>query len=457
MKTYIRVALTAALPILVAGCKDFLSGGELTNNPTTPTSASISQIFLSTEVNLWAQQTQSLARLTGMWMQQVKGVARQAKGTYEYTGVGEASFDGEFIIPYASGGLVDIRKVEALAHDAGDMQYLGMAQVIEAMEIGTTADIWGDIPYSQAAKPDSFPDPQLDAQMDVYDALQALLSEAITNLGGDGPGAQDADLVYGGDPAKWIALAHTLKARLYLHAAEVNGDAAYASALAEAQQGIASNGGDYIASFTGGLQGESNPWYQFMNANGGTGRDGDIIATSDTHLYSLLGDLGDPRRAEYYDLSNKAGGYLSDFRGGAAFPQPIVTYNENRLIMAEAQYHTDPSAALATLNQERAAWGTATPWHRAIALGPISASGPALLDAIMTEKYITLFQNVEAWNDYKRTCIPALVPANGASVIPGRLPYGVTERQTNSNVPDPSAQPARNANDPNSCPTGSGL
>ena len=104
MKKYIRVALTAALPILAAaGCKDFLSGGELTNNPTTPTSASVSQIFLSTEVNLWAQQTQSLARLTGMWMQQVKGVARQAKGTYEYTGVGEATFDGEVIVPYASG------------------------------------------------------------------------------------------------------------------------------------------------------------------------------------------------------------------------------------------------------------------------------------------------------------------------------------------------------------------
>jgi hypothetical protein len=453
VKKYIRVALTAALPILAAaGCKDFLSGGELTNNPTTPTSASISQIFLSTEVNLWAQQTQSLARLTGMWMQQVKGVARQAKGTYEYTGVGEASFDGEFIIPYASGGLVDIRKVEALARDAGDMQYLGMAQVIEAIEIGTTADIWGDIPYSQAAKPDSFPDPQLDAQMDVYGALQALLSEAITNLGGEGPGAQDADLVYGGDPEKWIALAHTLKARLYLHTAEVDGAAAYASALAEAQLGIASSDGDYIVPFTGGLQGESNPWYQFMNANGGTGRDGDIIATSDTHLYSLLDDLGDPRLDEYYDLSNKEAGYLSDFRGGAAFPQPIVTHNENLLIMAEAQYHTDQPAALATLNQERAAWGTAAPWHSAIDLDPVSASGSALLDAIMTEKYITLFQNVEAWNDYKRTCIPALAPVNGASVIPGRLPYGITERQTNSNVPDPSAQPARNANDPDACP-----
>ena len=449
-----RIVLSAALPILAAaGCSDFLSGGELTNNPTTPTSANISQIFISTEVDLWAQQTESLARLVAMWTQQLEGVARQAKGTYDYTGVGEASFDGEFILPYVSGGLVDLRKVDSLARDAGDMHFLGIAQIVEAIEIGTTADIWGDIPYSQAAKPDSFPDPQLDPQLDVYDALQALLSDAITNLGADGVGPQDADLVYGGDPAAWIALAHTLKARLYLHTAEVNGTAAYASALAEAQQGIDSNDGDYIAAFTGALQGESNPWWQFMNANGGTGRDGDIIATSGTHLYSLLDDLGDPRRDEYYDLANKAAGYLSDVRGQAGFPQPIVTYNENLLIMAEAQFQTgDEPGALATLNAEREAWGTATPWHSAIVLPAVSASGPALLEAIMTEKYITLFQNVEAWNDYKRTCVPSLTPANGASVVPGRLLYGVTERQTNPNVPEPSAQPARNANDPNPCP-----
>ncbi|HEX6533208.1 MAG TPA: SusD/RagB family nutrient-binding outer membrane lipoprotein, partial [Gemmatimonadaceae bacterium] len=135
-----------------------------------------------------------------------------------------------------------------------------------------------------------------------------------------------------------------------------------------------------------------------------------------------------------------------------AYQQPIVTYNENLLIMAEAQFQTgDEAGALASLNAERAAWGTETPWHSAISLAPSAAAGPALLQAIMTEKYITLFQNVEAWNDYKRTCIPALTPANGATVIPGRLLYGITSRQTDPNVPEPSQQPARNANDPNAC------
>ena len=81
------------------------------------------------------------------------------------------------------------------------------------------------------------------------------------------------------------------------------------------------------------------------------------------------------------------------------------------------------------MNLERAAWGTATPWHHAITLAPV---GAVTLAAIMNEKYITLFQNVETWNDYKRTCIPALTPTAGGvnGVIPGRLLYPVGERQT---------------------------
>ena len=53
----------------------------------------------------------------------------------------------------------------------------------------------------------------------------------------------------------------------------------------------------------------------------------------------------------------------------------------------------------------------------------------------MTEKYIVTFQNIEAWNDYKRTCLPALGPASGRTVIPGRFYWGTTEMQTNTNAP----------------------
>jgi hypothetical protein len=76
----------------------------------------------------------------------------------------------------------------------------------------------------------------------------------------------------------------------------------------------------------------------------------------------------------------------------------------------------------------------------------------------MEEKYVTLFLNMEVWNDYKRTCLPSLASAPlagtnvpGSTPIPGRLPYGLTEINANPNTPDVPTT-GRNANDPNPCP-----
>ena len=81
-------------------------------------------------------------------------------------------------------------------------------------------------------------------------------------------------------------------------------------------------------------------------------------------------------------------------------------------------------------------------------VGPVAAAGPALLRAILTEKYIAEFQNIEAWNDYKRTCFPNFTPTVPGLIIPARLFYDLAERQTNTSIPAPQDQPSRNANDP---------
>ena len=70
------------------------------------------------------------------------------------------------------------------------------------------------------------------------------------------------DLVYGGDLAKWTALANTLKARYYLHTAEQLGTPAYAAALAAAANGIADPTGDYLA-YHSSASTESNLYFQF--------------------------------------------------------------------------------------------------------------------------------------------------------------------------------------------------
>jgi hypothetical protein len=66
----------------------------------------------------------------------------------------------------------------------------------------------------------------------------------------------------------------------------------------------------------------------------------------------------------------------------------------------------------------------------------------------MIEKWITLFQNIESLNDYRRTCSPNLRPAGDANAIPGRIFYAFSERNTNPNIPAPEAQDERNPLDP---------
>lgn len=441
MRTRIPAAVSAiAVAGLMAGCSsDYFEGPRLSENPNSPSSSTANQQFVGFQAFSFYNLTGDVNRLLSMWVRHMAGTGRQWAGFDQYV-VTENDFT--FGSYYTGGGLVDIRGVESKV--TSDKLYLGIAQAWEALTMDLVADTWGDIPYSEAVK--DVVHPKLDKQVDVHNALLALMDQAITNVsaGGTGPGA--ADLVYGGDKARWVAAAHTLKARLYMHLAELDASN-YAKALTETNAGIASAAGDFTT-YQSGTVGENNHWNQFR-----LGRGTDISAGK--YLVDLMKSRNDPRLTAYFSPGPDANGeiigappgeeydgteaWLSDVRGAAEFRQPILTYAENILIRAEAQYKTGAAAAaLVTLNQYRSSIG----------LPPkVAVTGGALLTAIMEEKYVALFQNTESWNDYKRTCYPNLVPAVGSS-IPARLVYGTDERRANPNIPSPSQQPKRNQNDP---------
>lgn len=461
MKTIIKSAV--ALTLLVGGataCSDYLSGPKLDENPNLATRVrTANQYFVGVQAATWAVQEGALARTAGIWMQHLAGVDRQYASTDIYS-VGEDDYSSDWNFIFASGGLIDMRNLRAAAltpQGLPDRKYGGIAKIYEALEIGTAASIWGDIPYSEALKPE-IQNPKLDKQLDVYAALQTLLSEAIADLAsgvGAGPGA--FDLVYGGNVARWTAVAHTLKARFYMHTAEVN-PGAYALANAEAKQGISSPAGDYLT-YHSGVATEWNLWSQFQVIDrdsymrAGKALVDTLKARNDVRLLHDC-DSGDFWCAAYFndEVGSAPGQNLSDAANisdvrlfgptfeNLDFPQPIITWAETQLIIAETAFRAgNTGEALAAVNAVRVAAGNA----------PL---GSVTLARIAVEKWIAMFQNIEVWNDYKRTCLPRLTPAPGKSVIPGRLLYAFSERNANSSIPDPSAQPARNQNDPNACP-----
>jgi len=441
LRNSVALCAIVASGLLAGACSDgYFEGPRLDENPNKPSNAGADQQFIGFQAFSFYALTGDVNRVISLFMQQMAGTGRQWAGYDQYS-VTENDFT--MAAYYAQGGLVDIRGVQSKVQD--NKPYLGAAQTWEVLVMDLASDVWGDIPYSEAVT--DVQNPKLDKQIDVHNALLALLDQAIANINASGPGVPSGvDLIYDGNKTKWAQAAHTLKARLYMHLAESD-PANYAKALTETNSGIASSANDFVT-YQSGTTGEANHWNQFRVQRGT-----DISAGK--FLVDLMKQRNDPRLTTYFSPGASAGGqiigaapgqefdgrqaWLSATRGAAEFRQPVLTFAENQLIRAEAQYRTGAQpAALATLNG-----------YRAIVDLPAKTglAGAPLLTAILEEKYVALFQNTEVWNDYRRTCYPNLAPVTG-NFIPARLVYGTDERRANPNIPSPSQQPRRNQDDP---------
>ena len=434
-------AVIAAAAVTSAACVNF-TGDKLDKSPNLPIAANVDQSFIALQAFGFSTLTSDLDMFSNLVAQQLTGNGRQWI-SYDQYEQPEDFFSVQSF--YTTGGLIDIRKAQSAARTQGRKAYLGILQVWEVLIMGVAADVYGDIGYSEAlgSKP-----AKLDPQQQVYGALQSLLDSSITNLAGGGIGPGGKDLVYGGDVGKWTRLAHSLKARLYLHTAEkVPG--AYALALAQAKLGI-SSAADNFNSYQSTTVGEQNRWYEFKQ-----GRSDDVAAGRS--LVETMRTRGDPRLAKWIDVNGSGDivgqypyntprlgeesdpSWLTDAIAGQAAAMPILTWAETRLIEAEAAFKGgDEPGARTALNAVRAA----------APLPAVNPTGAALFTAIMEEKYVDTFRTLEGWNDYKRTCYPNITPTAGKTNVLARLPYGSQERSTNPNVPALGAQPLRNWNDP---------
>jgi hypothetical protein len=443
MKIHAQLVALACVLGAVACQNDYLTGGQLSTTPNSPTKATDAQYFVGVEANVFYQYSGELPRIAATYAQQYTGVNGQYRLVNQYD-LSETDLGGDEEAFAGPGGLSDVRLLEASAAQSHDSIFVGMAQIQEALLIGMATDAWGDLTYSHALTRES--NPPLDKQLVVFDSLQELLSRAIVNLSATGPtnaGPGSADVSpYQGDPAKWIKLAHSLKARDYMHTAEVNGESAYQSALTEAQQGILDPADDYVAVFSGSV--DQNPNYQYF-VNGpyvGYVVPGRVLDT-------LLESRGDARRTRYFaiDAGTDSAVTPSDAMLAPDAPIPIATARETRLTWAEAAYRTnDEGTALTQLMIERNLAGFPATNE------PTGLSGQALLKEVLTEEYINDFLlGVESWKLYRRTCFPNVTSQSlVGQPMPGRLYYDANERLTNINIPAPGTDPngLRNQDDP---------
>ncbi|MBQ0123132.1 MAG: SusD/RagB family nutrient-binding outer membrane lipoprotein [Bacteroidales bacterium] len=119
-----------------------------------------------------------------------------------------------------------------------------MAKIWRCWVMLRTTDIYGDIPYSEAASDDAHL-PKYDTQKEVYylmftelkDAADALDASKANTVG-------DYDLIYQGDAAKWKKFANSLRLRMACRIADVDPSKAATEAAAAISAGVMTSNAD---------------------------------------------------------------------------------------------------------------------------------------------------------------------------------------------------------------------
>jgi hypothetical protein len=434
--TYLFSFIVLALAL---ACESYTE--DLNTDPNQFSSAPPELIIGQAQLG-WAQlATSNNARYAGIFMNHFTGEDRQYIAVNQYSTTA-SDYDDTWDDSYVD-GIAQAQLTKQLSLESGNMILAGIAQICEAALFGEMAALFGDIPFSEANNVESFPLPAYDSQADVLSGIQTILDDAITNVG------SEAATLYAGNrmtsEATWAEIAWSLKARYYLIAKD------YPNALTSARNGINAPGKSLVTLHTTSSNTE-NLYYQFMVDE----RDGYLGAT-DSHLVNLLNGNtartittpGDAERfAFYFTAYSDGSGHQPNVSGTGVFAETasmnLISYEEVKLIEAEAANRTSDAGDVAAFNEVRA--HLATKYSDADAMPPVvadfpdtvSASGSAaLLMEILEEKYITLIGELQPYHDIRRTANLLNVPPKTGTVIPQRFIYPQVEIDANPNVPSP--------------------
>lgn len=334
----------------------------------------------------------------------------------------------------------------------------GVAQVLMAYNLAVATDMWGEVPFTEAFKGIENMKPKYENQSDIYVKIQALLDDAIVNLGKANRHYPDKDLIFGpnslaASKSAWTKVAYSLKARYAMRLSQRDAAAA-TKALTAIANGFTSAADQFLFDKYVDDLPNGNPWCEFWYVR-------NHLCVSQT-FYDILNVRNDPRidaflwkvDGTYKPAPSGAsiqtqGGIYSQSQLSTSYniswdaPTPLMSYHELKFIEAEAQFRTGNASWTATL---RDAISAAFDYHGVAGANAYFTANvqPRLtagneLNEIMTQKYIAMFEAeaIEAYNDYRRTGIPTMRnPHNAIEGFVNRFPYALSETSSNSaNVP----------------------
>jgi len=420
---------------------------EANINPNDPTEVPANVLLPFNEESVARLMGGTGQVMAGIFMQYYEGVDNHPRQVQLYV-VNEALYVDWDWNDYYDGPMINLKKMIEVAHQNNAFHYAGIGKVLMALCLGNVTSLWGDVPYSEALNGSLVRSPKFDSQQSIYETIQALLDEGISDLNQTYTGQKPSmdDIIFNGDVNKWKQVAYALKARYYIHLTKRNGSLGFnpsEKALEAIANAMSSSNNDLQFPY-GYSASEYNPFYSFT-------RLGYIIPNSS--FTSLLSALNDPRKDLYYKKKFGVADLGNSYFTSTNSPVHMITYHELKFIEAEARLRlneNDPLAQTALQEGVRASLnkisnGTLDPAAinayintNAVLTGDFSSK----LSKIIRQKYIALFASIESWTDYRRTGFPVLTPniggdhnQNPGGAIPRRLAYPQTERLYNKSFP----------------------
>ncbi|PZX57723.1 SusD-like starch-binding protein associating with outer membrane [Algoriphagus ratkowskyi] len=456
LKNKIKTLLGVSLVLSASACESYL---DVNDNPNNPQDAPISGLM----TNITYETSWNVYREGSAVSNYVQYLASPNPGSSSDT-MEPLNFSSLWFSLYNV--MTDLYTMNEKAEAEGARHYLGAGQVLMALNLGMTVDLFGDVPFSESFNFTTVT-PAYDDDKALYGNIMSLLDQGISNLQATTTSSMgNDDFIYGGDLDLWLKFAHTLKARYMIHQ---KGDPGYSAAevLAAVDKGFKTNDQNAQVVF---FEQRFNPWASDAIANANlnlTGwiseqfiqaLDGTSYPTVDPRLKLMVGTT---KEGKFVGTVNGAGrgnapeqGARSTLVEGQYYtsrqaPLLIATFAELKFIEAEAAFATDKTRAYAAYlagieahmnmlsvnSTEKSAYLT----HPSVSMGAAALT----IDAIFKEKYVAMFLHPETWNDarrydygYKNMTLPEnLNPDLGGKYL-RRLAYPDSEVSRNgANVP----------------------
>ncbi len=317
---------------------------------------------------------------------------------------------------------------------------------------------YGDIPYSQSES-DSIPFAKYDDAKTVCLNLLMRLDTCIAGLNTSEGSMGSADQIYGGDPAKWLKFASTLKLKIGMLLADVDPATAKKNVTDAINKGVfESNDDNALFTYDPSSPSNSNPIWQAISFSGRHD-----FGPSNLLVNTMVG-WNDPRVPFYFqDYPKGSGKYIGGVPGapnsygkysdlGAqlydpTLPGDILDYPEVEFYLAEAAERgfISGGSAIAATHYNNAVTASIEFWGGSASNAAVYLAQPAVSYAtaavpwqqkIGYQEWIAFYnRNWDSWTCIRRLGYPDIdvvnPPTVPASTFPLRFYYPPNEQTSN--------------------------